>query len=122
MEPIEIFNEQLGFVWPHLFDKKIWRYSNFRLKRFRVIFDRRKEYSVGYGKELGKDANKRQISEEKVEENLELAYAISVHKVQGSEFERVYVIIPKNKQALLTTELFYTALTRARRHCTLYKT
>ena len=54
-----------------------------------------------------------------MEENLELAYAISVHKAQGSEFDRVYVVVPKNKRALLSTELFYTAITRARRHCTL---
>ena len=48
-----------------------------------------------------------------------LAYAISAHKAQGSEFERVYVVVPKSKQALLGTEMFYMALTRARRHCTL---
>jgi len=120
MEAIEIFNGQLGFVWPHLFDKKNWMYPNFRLEKFRVRFDRREEYSVGYGRGLGKDNNNRWIPEEKVDENLELAYAISVHKAQGSEFERVYVIIPKNRQALLTTEMFYTALTRARRHCTLF--
>jgi hypothetical protein len=60
------------------------------------------------------------IHDENVEENLELAYAISIHKAQGSEFERVYVIIPKSKHALLSTELFYTAITRARAHCTLF--
>jgi len=51
--------------------------------------------------------------------NLELAYAISVHKAQGSDFERIYVIVPKSNQALLSKELFYTSLTRSRRHCTL---
>ena len=114
-EAIEIFNGQLGFVWPHLFDKQKWRSNKFRLDRFRVSFDRRDGYSVGYGKRLGKDANSRWIAEE----NLQLAYAVSVHKAQGSEFERVYVVVPKSKQALLGTEMFYTALTRARRHCTL---
>ena len=93
--------------------------QRFRLEKFRVSFDRRGDYSIGYGKGLGKDANGRWISEESVEENLELAYAISVHKAQGSEFDRVYVVVPKSKQALLGTEMFYTALTRARRHCTL---
>jgi hypothetical protein len=56
---------------------------------------------------------------ESVEENLELAYAISVHKAQGSEFDRVYFVIPKHKRSLLSRELFYTGLTRAARHCTL---
>jgi hypothetical protein len=74
---------------------------------------------IGYGRLLGKDANGRWISEESVEDNLELAYAISVHKAQGSEFERVYIVIPNSKKALLSTEMFYTALTRAKRHCTL---
>lgn len=119
MDAIEIFNGQLGFVWPHLFDKQKWKTPYFRLEKFRVAFDRREDYSVGYGKGLGKDADGRWIREESVEENLELSYAISVHKAQGSEFERVYVLIPKSKQALLSTEMFYTALTRARRHCTL---
>lgn len=53
-----------------------------------------------------------------VESNLELAYAISVHKAQGSEFERVYFIVPKYKKALLSREMFYTGITRATRHCT----
>ena len=119
MEAVEIFNGQLGFVWPHLFDRQNWKQSYFRLEKFRVAFDRREDYSVGYGKGLGKDANGRWIKEESVEENLELAYAISVYKAQGSEFERVYVVVPKSKQALLSTEMFYTALTRARKHCTL---
>ncbi len=119
MEAIEIFNGQLGFSWPHLFDKQKWKAPFFRLEKLRVAFDRREGYSVGYGKGLGRDADNRWIPEEKVEENLELAYAISIHKAQGSEFERVYVVVPKSKQALLSTELFYTAITRARRHCTL---
>jgi hypothetical protein len=40
-----------------------------------------------------------------------------VHKSQGSEFERVYFILPKDKTALLSRELFYTGITRARKHC-----
>lgn len=46
-------------------------------------------------------------------ENLELGYAITVHKSQGSGFNHVFVIIP-NKKALLSKELLYTALTRSR--------
>ena len=48
-----------------------------------------------------------------------MAYAISVHKSQGSEFGRVYFVLPKHKKALLSRELFYTGITRARTHCTL---
>jgi hypothetical protein len=44
---------------------------------------------------------------------LELAYALTVHKAQGSEFRTVFVILPKNCR-LLSRELLYTALTRSR--------
>ncbi|HOS88855.1 MAG TPA: AAA family ATPase [bacterium] len=42
---------------------------------------------------------------------LELAYALTVHKAQGSEFKRVFLILP-NPCFLLSRELLYTALTR----------
>jgi len=44
---------------------------------------------------------------------LELAYALTVHKSQGSEFKKVFVILPKNCRPL-SRELVYTALTRSR--------
>ena len=44
---------------------------------------------------------------------LELAYALTVHKSQGSDFGTVFVVIPKASR-LLTKELVYTALTRSR--------
>jgi ATP-dependent exoDNAse (exonuclease V) alpha subunit len=44
---------------------------------------------------------------------LELAYALTVHKAQGSEFAKVFVVLPRESR-LLSRELLYTALTRAR--------
>jgi ATP-dependent exoDNAse (exonuclease V) alpha subunit len=46
---------------------------------------------------------------------LELGYAISVHKSQGSEFDSVILIIPSEKLILVSKELLYTALTRSRK-------
>jgi exodeoxyribonuclease V alpha subunit len=43
----------------------------------------------------------------------ETAYAMTVHKSQGSEFERVLLILPSEDSPLLTRELVYTGLTRA---------
>ena len=60
------------------------------------------------------------LPDENPEDNLELAYAISVHKAQGSDFDRVYFVVPKEKMALLSPELFYTGVTRAIRHCTIF--
>jgi len=48
-----------------------------------------------------------------VDENLELAYALTVHKSQGSDFDIVFLVLPK-KAATLTRELLYTGLTRFR--------
>lgn len=44
----------------------------------------------------------------------ETAYAMTVHKAQGSEFSRVLVILPDHDARVLTRELLYTAVTRAR--------
>jgi hypothetical protein len=49
---------------------------------------------------------------------LELAYALTVHKAQGSEFGVVFLVLPKRTR-LLTRELLYTALTRSRQHLVL---
>lgn len=46
-------------------------------------------------------------------ELFERAYAITVHKSQGTQFDNVFVIIPSEKKTLLSTELMYTALTRS---------
>lgn len=45
----------------------------------------------------------------------ETAYAITVHKSQGSEFEDIIVILPDRQTEILTRELIYTAITRAKR-------
>jgi len=44
---------------------------------------------------------------------LELAYALTVHKTQGSEFGKTFVVVP-NPCRILSRELLYTALTRQR--------
>lgn len=44
-----------------------------------------------------------------------LAFAGTVHKAQGSEFDRVVLILPDRDSRALSRELLYTAATRARR-------
>ena len=39
---------------------------------------------------------------------------MTVHKSQGSEFDRVLLVLPERDAPLLTRELLYTAVTRAR--------
>jgi exodeoxyribonuclease V alpha subunit len=45
------------------------------------------------------------------------AFAMSVHKSQGSESEEVLVLLPPANSPLLTRELLYTAVTRAKKRC-----
>jgi exodeoxyribonuclease V alpha subunit len=45
----------------------------------------------------------------------ETVYAMTVHKSQGSEFDDVLLLLPEANHPLLTRELVYTGLTRARR-------
>lgn len=49
---------------------------------------------------------------------LELAYALTVHKAQGSDFDTVYLIVPQSANTL-TRELIYTGLTRFRKNLVL---
>lgn len=46
--------------------------------------------------------------------NEETAFAITIHKSQGSEFDQVLVLLPAYDMPLLTKELVYTAVTRAK--------
>lgn len=48
--------------------------------------------------------------------SLELAYCMTVHKAQGSEWENVYYLLHRSHGALLSRELLYTGCTRARRN------
>ena len=49
----------------------------------------------------------------------EVAYAISIHKSQGSEFNHAYVVIPNAK---CSRELLYTAVSRAKNFLTIFAT
>lgn len=45
-------------------------------------------------------------------------HAMTIHKSQGSQFDHVTVILPPTESPLLTRELLYTAVSRAKRHVT----
>jgi exodeoxyribonuclease V alpha subunit len=52
---------------------------------------------------------------ESLQSSLALSYAMTVHKAQGSEFDRVALFLPDRDLPINTREILYTALTRARR-------
>jgi exodeoxyribonuclease V alpha subunit len=47
-------------------------------------------------------------------EFVELGYAMTVHKAQGSEFDSIAIVLPEQPVAVLTRELIYTAVSRSR--------
>jgi len=87
---LELYNGDVGIVLPDNEDND----------RPKVFFDR------------GENVY-RKISPARMPEH-ETAYAMTIHKSQGSEFDRVLIILPNQDAPILSRELIYTAITRAR--------
>lgn len=83
-----IFNGELGRI------QKIYEVE----KQIKILFDDGKEAWYTYS-EL---------------DQIEHAYAITIHKAQGSEFDVVIVVMPQTSPMLLTRNLLYTSMTRAK--------
>ena len=60
------------------------------------------------------DGSVRRVPVQRLPEH-QSAWAMTVHKAQGSEFDAVLVLLPAAASPVLTRELLYTAVTRARR-------
>lgn len=80
--------------------------------------------NVGYIKEIGPDYMIINLTEqgdiiltEDNYDNLSLAYAITVHKKQGDSSPYVIGAIDSSSYALISKELLYTMITRARKYC-----
>ena len=69
-----------------------------------------KVYSVNFSN-INKiiEYNKKNINE------IELAYALTIHKSQGSEFDTVIIPIHNSLEYMLNKNLLYTAFTRAKK-------
>jgi exodeoxyribonuclease V alpha subunit len=50
------------------------------------------------------------------------AFAITIHNSQGSEFEKIFIVLPEKDTPLMTRELLYTAVTRARKDALIFGT
>ena len=61
------------------------------------------------------DDGRRADYDDSMLDELELSYCISVHKSQGSEFEAVVLPLLSGPPLLMTRNLLYTAITRARK-------
>lgn len=106
---LQIFNGEIGTLQPRANQFKYLKWKEYTFKDFTGRLVGKENLSINY---FGR-------SKDSPESNLELAYAISVHKSQGSEFKHVYFVIPKGASNRRLMELLYTGMTRASEHCTL---
>lgn len=60
-----------------------------------------------------------QVIEGDPRRNIDHAYVLTTHKCQGSEFKHVCYVLNKSTTYVQSRRNFYTAITRARKHCTL---
>ena len=86
-----------------------------------LVFEAPSPDAPPYAMFLGADGTLRQVSVARLPAH-EPVFAMSVHKSQGSEFDDVAVLLPDQISPVLSRELLYTAVTRARQKVTLYAT
>lgn len=78
------------------------------------IYIRRKSLDINEENEFDTEANTLMLNSAAELNALTLGYALTVHKAQGSEWRRVFIITHHSNAAMLSRELLYTAVTRAR--------
>ncbi len=52
----------------------------------------------------------------------QIAYAVSIHKAQGLEYDSVKIVITKEVDEMITHNIFYTAITRTKKNLKIYWT
>jgi exodeoxyribonuclease V alpha subunit len=88
---LDLFNGDIGMIWPD------------SLGRLRAYF-------------RNSDNSLRELHLQNLAEHV-IAWAMTVHKSQGSEFDTVLLVLPNDEHSYyLSRELFYTGATRARQH------
>ncbi|WP_164586733.1 AAA family ATPase [Rhizobium ruizarguesonis] len=108
MERAYLANGEIGLVIGQ-YKGKNWKPKRLPWK-LEVEFSTQLGFKFGFGgSDFGEDGDER----------LELAYALTIHKSQGSEFGTTFVIMP-NPCRPLSRELLYTALTRQQREVVLF--
>lgn len=98
----EVFNGDIGYI-VDIFQE---REGNQTVNKFTVEF------------RSGKDNKQVTYTQGEVEQ-IDLAYAMTIHSLQGSGYKAVVLIIDNTHYALLDNCLLYTALTRAKEKCLL---
>ncbi len=78
-------------------------------------------FSVDKGKSADEDSHREWFSKDDVVP-FQIAYAVSIHKSQGLEYDSVKIVITDEIDELITHNIFYTAITRTRSKLKIYWT
>lgn len=100
-----IFNGDVGIALPAAHNRQ----------QLRVYFPQAATAQPEVGQTSGAEQGMRSIAVSRLQ-HAQTAFAMTVHKSQGSEFAHVMLCLPGYDSPLLTRELLYTGLTRAKRH------
>src|SRR5699024_1556269 len=90
-----VANGEVGIV------ERIWQKPKDRTDSHQVVFSSQPEMNYKWSSTVSEEATS----------DLELAYALTVHKSQGSEFGKVILVLSE-PGCLISKELLYTAITR----------
>ena len=101
--PLEIFNGETGIVTKFLDDGSISVDFGDKTISIPVSLEMQGRYGVYY---------------KNPQKDLDLAYVITTHKAQGSEYDRICYVMNKSRSFLLNRKNFYTGISRARTHVT----
>lgn len=104
---LEVFNGDIGVIEGMDYSRRKWysadgemHFYTTETKEMQVCYDTRRE-CVGY--------------DDNSADELELAYATTIHKSQGSEYDIVVIVLMQSAYYMLQRNLLYTAVTRARK-------
>ncbi len=92
---LELYNGDIGLIWTDAIGNKKAFFPTVGKKKFKFV-------SVYMLPEY------------------EDAFAMTIHKSQGSGFQKVLIILPPKDSPILTRELIYTGITRAKKYCEIW--
>lgn len=118
----EIFNKKSELKKEIKYGDKIYRENDKVIQLINDVDNNIYNGDIGFIKKINESSMEIDFGGNKVElsskdyDKISLAYAVSIHKSQGSEYDYVVVILSKNFRRMLYNKLIYTAVTRAKKH------
>lgn len=95
---LDLFNGDIGIIWQNPQGKLLATFPVKKDENNNVVY--------------------RYLSPARLPEH-ETVYAMTIHKTQGSEFENIGMVMPKQDSPILSRELLYTGITRAKKTITM---